>query len=156
MVWRSLRHVFLAQAVFIWIYIVWPFLRDFSQASFRFIGRYFSDQTRRAEEAAMANAEALEATNWQRFQDQLYRSADERWEARSGWMPHTERERHLYTLHLKADAPDWAIRNAYKRLVKRFSPGRYDYSVNTNEQRAAAAERLAEVVEAYDWLIANA
>lgn len=65
------------------------------------------------------------------------------------------RAQHLSVLGLRDPAHLMEVKHAYRTMAKTFHPDRYASPAHSTDERRAAAERMREVNQAYDWLCAN-
>ena len=68
---------------------------------------------------------------------------------------HPLRAQHLSVLGLRDPAHLMEVKHAYRTMAKTFHPDRYASPAHSTDERRAAADRMREVNQAYDWLCAN-
>ncbi|MEL6857207.1 MAG: J domain-containing protein [Pseudomonadota bacterium] len=66
------------------------------------------------------------------------------------------RTQHLRALGLRDPAHLMEVKHAYRSLAKVYHPDRYASPAHSSDDRRAAADKMREINQAYDWLCSNA
>lgn len=65
------------------------------------------------------------------------------------------RAQHLSVLGLRDPAHLMEVKHAYRTMAMTYHPDRFASPAHSTDERRAAADRMREVNQAYDWLCAN-
>ncbi|WP_158085563.1 J domain-containing protein [Henriciella aquimarina] len=154
MFWKVQLHLFIAQGILVFIYIIWPLLKTLFSLLERAIGALFSSGPDIDDLYSDVRPEDLFGDTGRKasFGE---RGFDEWTEAARSKSAPTTREKHLAALGLGACVTSQEIRAAYRRAAKKYHPDRFASQRHSPAQRQAASERMRQVNEAYDWLMAN-
>ncbi len=165
MLWSTMGHIFVAQGIFLFIYIIWPLIRPWMKKLAAWIQKKYGEDAH--EDSRDSSDKTTFKGKWRAYEEQAY-SYHQKTRARerqkfSGASkpkspparPLTPRAKYLKTLGLSAEASKSAIRSAYRSMAKRYHPDKYAASHHSDAKRAEASAKMRAVNEAYDWLQEN-
>ncbi|MEL6662820.1 MAG: J domain-containing protein [Pseudomonadota bacterium] len=142
----------------VWAYVVWPWLdrlhdqiRDHFRPS---LDERLEEIRRQADSKGRRSFGRSARWEWQDpkyGQNRTSRSGEKKAEPEKPKTPVGER---LAVLGLDEMPDQKTLRHTYRSLVKRWHPDRFASNPSKAERDAAAA-RMREINEAYDWLCAN-
>ncbi|MDJ0920330.1 MAG: DnaJ domain-containing protein [Henriciella sp.] len=165
MLWKSMGHIFIAQAVMVFAYIIWPKLQPLLLRLADWIRRKYGDDENIAYGGDKEEAGAFQG-KWRAYEEQAYRKRSEQARFRQRTYrqtspppppaePLTPRHAHMSLLGLQKGASRSQIKKAYRKLAKTYHPDRFASKRHSDAERAEASAKMREVNEAYDWLQEN-
>lgn len=154
MFWKSYLHIFIAQAVLVFIYIVWPMLRKFGTWALGKLDEWSpakaDDETARTDTVWGDYSESFEKA----FSQAQQKTRSPPPPPPAPPAPPSPRQLYLRTLGLSGTPERKELRLAYRRLAKAYHPDRYAAAGHSDADRARAERRMRKINEAYDWLSA--
>ena len=156
--WNSVFHVILLQAALAFYYLVWPVLSKGLIWVFGRLAKYLP----RPEKPELDRQSAYRG-KWRDAQYQRTQRSDG-----AEWQQHRKqqvekaravaatRAKHLHFLGLSEHAHLIDIKTAYRSMARTYHPDRYAADDHNDAKRSAAALKMRQINEAYDWLCANA
>lgn len=160
MLGRTMLHIFIAQAILVWIFVLWPMLSkllDWLNNRYLFSNTIddVTDDATSFEHEKQFRQETFRG-KWRDFEGQDRTTSQSSHRASMGTRaPLTPREAHLKTLGLDQMADAKTLRKAYRRLAKKWHPDRFAAGDHSDADRDMATDKMGQINEAYDWLIAN-
>lgn len=159
--WNSVVHVILLQVAMAFYYLAWPALSKGLTWLLRKLSKNFPRFEPR-EETAAHGAGAYRG-NWRdrQYQRTAHSDRGERREYRhrravEPRATQSLRSKHLNILGLKEPAHLLDIKTAYRSMAMAYHPDRFASGDHSDADRAAAAAKMRQINEAYDWLRTNA
>lgn len=156
--WNTVIHVIVFQAAIAFYYLIWPVL---SKGSVWLLGR-LANYLPSPEPPEIEKPRAYRG-NWRDAHYQRTRASDgpERQERRKQKMGKARandvlKAKHLHLLGLREPAHLMDIKAAYRSMARTYHPDRYAAGDYSDAKRTAAAKKMRQINEAYDWLCANA
>ncbi len=156
--WNAIIHVILLQAALAFYYLVWPMLSKGLIWVLRKLARHLPkpEEPERDKkpayrgkwrEAQYQRAQQSNGAEWQQHRKQ---------HAAKAHAIAATKAKHLRLLGLREPADLLDIKSAYRSMARTYHPDRYAADDHSDAKRAAAALKMRQINEAYDWLCANA
>jgi len=158
--WNTVAQVMFLQAALVLYYLVWPALSKGLIWLSQKLSKYLP-QPEPPEDTARTRTRPYRG-NWR---DTQYHRAQEsdaaQWQehrqrrAEKAYASGTIKSQHLRLLGLTEPVHLIEIKSAYLSMAKTYHPDRYASNGHNAAERMAAARKMRQVNEAYDWLCAN-
>jgi len=156
--WQSIAHVILLQVIVAFYYLLAPRINRGLFTISRTIRRWRlnagepapepddSDGRNRWHDAQSQKTKGFDKANWRAHQKQR---------AEQVLKSSSSRSKHLAMLGLREPVHLIEVKSAYRRLAKQYHPDRFASVQYSATVRDAAAKKMRDVNEAYDWLRNN-
>ena len=156
--WNTVIHVIVLQAALAFYYLIWPGLNKGLVWLLRRLAKYLP----LPEQPEIDKPRAYRG-KWRDAQYQRTRPSDGP-DGQEHRKQHVEKARandvlkakHLHLLGLREPAHLIDIKSAYRSMARTYHPDRYAANDHSDAKRTAAAKKMRQINEAYDWLCSNA
>lgn len=159
--WYTVAHVILLQIAIAFYYLIWPALSKSLTWALRKLSE-FLPWTKAPEGTAYSRTGAYRG-HWRDRQYQSDERSDrakgQEYRSRRAAEPRatrSQKSKHLSILGLSEPTHLIDIKTAYRSKAMTYHPDRFASADHSEAQRAAAAVKMRQVNEAYDWLCTNA